>query len=138
MPNDGDLGPRRLCQVIELKAHSLDKYKQIHANVWPAVLAALKRAHIADYSINFFPMPPYIPNGDKEGPNAIAGLLIATFKYTGNNFDEDVKKIAEDEETRRWWEITDRMQNSLVEGATGSKDGPWWYDCEEVFRFAGD
>jgi len=124
---------RRLCQVIELRAHS-----KIHANVWPSVLVALQRAHIVDYSINFLPTPPYIPNGAQVGPDAIAGLLIATFKYVGNNFDEDMKNMAEDEETRRWWEITDVMQNSLIQGATGSKDGPWWYNCEEVFRFAGD
>jgi hypothetical protein len=36
-------------------------------------------------------------------------------------------KVAKDPETRRWWALTDGMQESFVEGATGSgKDIPWW------------
>ena len=32
-------------------------------------------------------------------------------------------------------QMTDGMQESLVEGATGSESGPgWWMDTEEVFR----
>ncbi|KAF8327867.1 rhamnose mutarotase [Cantharellus anzutake] len=128
---------RRICQVIELKANSLEEYKKIHAHVWPSVLATLQRAHIVDYSIHFLPTPPYLPNGEREGVDAIAGLLIATFKYVGDNFDEDMKMVAGDADTRRWWGITDRMQNSVIGGATGSRDGPWWFDCDEVFRFEG-
>lgn len=76
------------------------------------MLAALARAHIADYSIHYYP-PLH--------------LLIATFKYTGDDFDADMRKVAEDEETRRWWALTDKMQESFVEGATGSGgDKPWW------------
>lgn len=41
--------------------------------------------------------------------------------------------MREDEETRRWWAVTDGMQESLNEGATGSEGGGWWRDMEEVF-----
>ena len=38
-----------------------------------------------------------------------------------------MKAIGEDKETRRWWRMTDRMQESMVPGATGSgQDLPWW------------
>lgn len=46
--------------------------------------------------------------------------------------------VAQDEETKRWWKLTDGMQESLVEGAEGSgKEKGWWLDLKEVFRFEG-
>ncbi|KAG8936201.1 hypothetical protein FRC02_003900 [Tulasnella sp. 418] len=119
---------KRLCQVIELKKEFEQEYKRIHSNVWPTVISTLQRSHIVDYSINFLPVPKY-PSTNPE----IAGLLVATFKYVGDDFEGD-KKIGEDEETRKWWKLTDPMQRSLIDGATGSADGPWWLDIEEVFR----
>ncbi|PPQ66038.1 hypothetical protein CVT26_010794 [Gymnopilus dilepis] len=98
-------------------------YIQLHAHPWPGVLAALARAHITDYSIHYF---------------APLHLLIAHFKYTGREgeYESDMRRIAEDEETRRWWALTDAMQESFVEGAVGSGgDVPWWKDLPEVFRF---
>lgn len=93
---------------------------QLHANAWPQVLAALKTAGFADYSIHFDP---------------IHHLLIAHFTYIGDDFDRDMSVIAQDPVTQAWWEVTDEMQNSLVPGATGSGQGPWWLDLEQVFSF---
>jgi L-rhamnose mutarotase len=54
-------------------------------------------------------------------------LLIANFKYTGDDYEADMKKIAQTPETQEWWRLTDGMQESLVEGAEGSgKEIPWW------------
>ncbi|CEL59693.1 hypothetical protein RSOLAG1IB_03626 [Rhizoctonia solani AG-1 IB] len=123
---------QRFCQVVALKTEALEEYKKIHAAVWPAVLDTLRRSHIVDYSIHLLPSPPFAVAGS---PNLdLAGLLIATFKYIGSDWENDSKIAAADPETVRWWAITDGMQHSLVEGATGSKDGPWWHQCEEVFR----
>ncbi|KAK0224996.1 hypothetical protein EDD85DRAFT_958724 [Armillaria nabsnona] len=59
-------------------------------------------------------------------------------KYTGTDYEAHMKKVVEDPDTQRWWAMTDGMQESLVEGATGSgKDIPWWVDTEEVFGFEG-
>lgn len=96
----------------KLKPEFAEEYKRLHANVWPGVLAALGKHHISDYSISHYPP---------------LQLLIATFKYTGDDYEKDMKAIGEDEETRKWWEITDRMQESFNDGATGSgKEIPWW------------
>ena len=108
---------------------------KIHAEVWPTVLDGLQRAHIVDYSIHFFPSPPAAIATNSQFGAEIDGLLIATFKYIGDDFESDMQRAAEDEETRRWWKITDGMQHSLVEGAKSSAEGGWWYSCEEVFRF---
>ncbi|KAG9010320.1 hypothetical protein FRB94_010670 [Tulasnella sp. JGI-2019a] len=124
---------RRICQVIELKQEHQEEYFELHRNTWPAVLEAIRKAHICDYSINFLPCPIYVP---KSAPSeSIAGLLMATFKYVGNDFDGDMKGMAEDEEVRKWWKLTDSMQKSLVDGATGSVDGLWWLDIDEKFHF---
>jgi hypothetical protein len=51
-------------------------------------------------------------------------------KYTGNDYDKDMAEIAADPETQRWWKLTDGMQESFVDGATGSgKEIPWWMVC---------
>lgn len=50
-----------------------------------------------------------------------------------------MEAVAKDVDTQKWWEMTDGMQESLVEGATssGGKTG-WWLDLKEVFRFEGE
>ncbi|KAI9059724.1 rhamnose mutarotase [Trametes sanguinea] len=114
---------KRVCQIIKLKPEHAREYMALHAAVWPGVLAALARHHIADYSIHH---------------HAPLRLLIATFKYTGSDYDADMRGIAADPETQRWWKLTDGMQESLVEGATGSGgELPWWLELPEVFRFEG-
>ncbi|KAN0075506.1 Rhamnose mutarotase [Tylopilus felleus] len=116
--------PKRICQIIKLKPDCVEEYKTLHAHVWPSVLAALARHHIADYAINHYPP---------------LQLLVATFKYTGDDYDKDMAAIAADKETQRWWKLTDPMQDSFNEDATGSGGPiPWWTDLEEVFRFEGD
>ncbi|KDQ59684.1 hypothetical protein JAAARDRAFT_175161 [Jaapia argillacea MUCL 33604] len=118
-----DQTQRRICQVIKLKPEAEAEYKAIHANVWPGVLACLERHHITDYSIHYFPL---------------LHLLIANFKYTGDDFEADMRGIGQDEVTRKWWKVTDAMQESFQEGAVGSGgEVPWWTDLEEVFRFEG-
>lgn len=94
------------------------------------LILAIRKAHIVDYSISFLPVPIY-PSAD----SSIAGLLMASFKYVGTDFERDMKQMAENEQVRRWWKITDNMQKSLIHGATGSADGPWWLDVDEKFRF---
>ncbi|KAF8955577.1 rhamnose mutarotase [Flammula alnicola] len=114
---------KRVCQIIKLKPSAEGEYIKIHAAVWPGVLAALERAHICDYTIHHY---------------APLQLLIANFKYTGDDYDADMKKVAEDPETQRWWKLTDGMQESFIEGAEGSgKEIPWWTTLPEVFRFDG-
>ncbi|WWC60117.1 uncharacterized protein I303_102681 [Kwoniella dejecticola CBS 10117] len=114
---------KRICQVIRVKPERLDEYKKVHAAVWPEVLGALRKAHVVDYSIHFF-----------EPHN----LLIAHMRYIGKDFDKDMAGIADNEATKRWWKLTDGMQESFVPGATGSESGPgWWTSAEEVFRMEG-
>lgn len=113
------MSPLRVGQIIKLKPEHADEYIKIHANVWPGVLKRIADSHIHDYSIFY----------DKR-----TSILFATFKYTGDDFEGDMKKSAEDEETQKWWKVTDFMQESFNEGAKSSVEGGWWTVLDEVFR----
>jgi len=70
-------------------------------------------------------------------------ILFASFKWTGHDFDADMKAMRENEKVREWWRMTDGYQQSLAEGAVSSERGGvdgvpgWWKPLEEVFYFAG-
>jgi len=110
----------RLAQIVRLRRESLQAYKDCHAAVWPAVLERIKDCNISDYSI-------FLDDHTMT--------LFATMKYTGSDFAADMEKMKANPEVRRWWEMTDGMQETLVEGSTGSTDPKgWWRPLEEVFR----
>ncbi|KXL50532.1 hypothetical protein M433DRAFT_75877 [Acidomyces richmondensis BFW] len=111
---------KRIAQIVRLKRESLQAYKDCHAAVWPAVLQQIKDCNISDYSIFL----------DEQSMT-----LFASLKYNGTNFDADMEKMKANPEVQRWWSMTDAMQESFVEGSTGSMDPKgWWRELEEVFR----
>ncbi|KAF2259682.1 rhamnose mutarotase [Lojkania enalia] len=113
-------GPRRIGQWVYLKPECIEEYKKCHAVVWPEILEQIKDSNVCDYSIylSMIPRP----------------ILFASFKYVGNSFDEDMARMAANPKVQEWWRMTDGMQESPVENAVGSRDGPgWWGQMEEVF-----
>ncbi|PTB73633.1 DUF718-domain-containing protein [Trichoderma longibrachiatum ATCC 18648] len=111
---------RWFAQTIKLKKECADEYKACHAKVWPEVLKQIKDCGIEDYSIF------YDPDMD---------LLVGTFRYIGYDYAGDMQKMVENPKVREWWKMTDRMQESLVEGAVSSEAGEpsWWKPMEQVF-----
>jgi L-rhamnose mutarotase len=115
-----------MAQTVRLRPSSLQAYKECHAAVWPAVLQQIKDCNISDYSI-------YLDDSTL-GPTGYY-TLFATMKYDGADFAADMEKMKASPEVRRWWEMTDAMQETLVEGSKGSTDSKgWWKELEEVFR----
>jgi L-rhamnose mutarotase len=52
----------------------------------------------------------------------------------GDDFEGDMQKMQANPKVQEWWQMTDSMQESLIPGAKGSKDGPgWWKELDEVF-----
>ncbi|KAH0611515.1 uncharacterized protein H6S33_010780 [Morchella sextelata] len=110
---------RRFGQYVRLRPSALKEYKEIHAAVWPDVLKQIQECNIRDYSIFY---------------DDATHILFATFKYVGTDYEADMKKMAANEKVREWWDVTDQMQESPIEGAVSSKEGPgWWKATEEVF-----
>ena len=110
--------PVRYAWVTGLKPEKAEYYKQLHANPWPAVTKQIKASHIQNYSI-------YLR--EIEGKL----YLFSYLEYTGKDFDADMKKMALDPETQRWWKETDPCQNPLPEAAA---KGKIWSDATEVFH----
>lgn len=110
--------PQRYGMVIGVKPEKLDYYKELHADAWPGVNQQIRKSNIQNYSI-------YLTQLD-DGK----WYLFAYFEYTGDDFEADMKKMGEDEETVRWWKETDPCQIPLE----NRQEGEWWKKMEEVYR----
>jgi L-rhamnose mutarotase len=109
---------QRHAWVTGLKPEKAAYYRQLHANPWPSVNAKLKECNIRNFSIY-----------ERE----IGGktYLFAYLEYTGKDFDADMKKMAYDPETQRWWKETDPCQSPLPEAL---KAGKIWSDTKEIYH----
>jgi L-rhamnose mutarotase len=103
--------------IIGMPAENILAYTQMHAAVWPGVLAAITRANIRNYSIYLGQIRP----GEY--------LLFSYFEYIGEDFAGDMEGIA-DEVTKAWWTYTDPLQVRLP----GTPQGEQWKTMEELFH----
>jgi L-rhamnose mutarotase len=108
-----DRSTRRIAALVRLRAEREGEYRRLHADVWPSVLATLRRVGVRNYSI-------FLRDG----------LLFSYLEYTGNDWTAAQAEIAADPETQRWWQLTDPMQEPLTTAA----EGEWWAPAEEVFH----
>lgn len=104
---------RRFGMVIKLKPDKVEEYKELHRNVWPEVLKTIKDCHIQNYTIFY-----------KDG------YLFSYYEYTGDNYEEDMEKMAADPITQKWWALCKPCQEPLET----RKEGEWWAEMEEVFH----
>ena len=109
---------QRYASITGLHPEKIARYKELHAAAWPGVLKQIKQSNIQNYSI-------YLKEIDGKH------FLFSYFEYTGNDFDADMKKIAADEETQRWWKETEPTQMPLPDAAA---KGEIWSSMEEVFH----
>jgi L-rhamnose mutarotase len=114
--NQGDIKSRH-GSIIGLREEAILAYTQMHAAVWPGVLAALEKANIRNYSIYLGQIKP----GEY--------LLFSYFEYIGSDFDADMARMA-DRVTKVWWTYTDPLQQRLP----GTPEGKQWKTVEEVFH----
>lgn len=68
---------KRVGQVIKLRSGKLEKYKELHAAVWPGVLKTIEDCNIRNYSI--FYKDEY---------------LFAYFEYVGDDYEADIHLAA--------------------------------------------
>ena len=99
--------------VIMVKPEKLEFYKELHANPWEGVDGMLKECNIQNYSIYYRD-----------------GFLFSYLEYTGDNWAEDMKKMAGDSTTQAWWKLTDPCQEPI----SSAKEGEWWAEMEEVYH----
>jgi L-rhamnose mutarotase len=104
---------KRYGSIIKIKPDKLEEYKKLHKNIWPGVAKTITECNIKNYSIFY-----------KDG------YLFSYFEYTGKDYDSDMKKMADDPVTQKWWDICKPMQEPLET----RKEGEWWAEMEEVFH----
>lgn len=104
---------KRYGQVINLNPEKYEEYKKLHADVWPDVLKMISECNIRNYSIYH-----------KDN------TLFAYFEYTGTDFEADMKKMAADPVTQRWWDVCEPCQSPVKT----RKEGEWWANMEELFH----
>jgi L-rhamnose mutarotase len=105
---------QRMGLCIGLKAGEIERYRELHAAVWPDVLAAISTANIRNYSIFL-----------KEPEN----LLFAYWEYIGSDFERDTAIMRENAAMQEWWKICDPLQQPLETRRVGE----WWAAMEPVF-----
>ena len=91
----------RYGSIVGVREESLLAYTQMHAAVWPGVLAALGEVNIRNYSIYLGQVRP----GEY--------VLFSYFEYVGDDFEGDMKRMAADQVTQLWWSYTDPLQIRL-------------------------
>lgn len=110
--------PQRYAWITGLKPEKAEYYRQLHAKPWPSVNKMIKNCHIRNFSIH-----------EREIDGKL--YLFAYLEYTGTNFDADMKKMAADPETQRWWKETDPCQSPLPDAAAKAKI---WADTKELYH----
>ncbi len=106
---------QRMGLCIGLKPETIPAYRELHAAVWPDVLAVITKANIRNYSIFL-----------REPEN----ILFAYWEYHGSDFAADAAEMAKDPAMQKWWTICDPMQEPLQTRG----EGEWWAQMVEVFH----
>lgn len=104
---------KRIASVIGLPPESVERYEELHAAVWPAVLARISASHIVNYSIY------------RHGE-----LLFSYMEYDGDDYEADMAAMGEDTATQEWWAVCGPLQRPLEDRAKGE----WWKELPELFH----
>lgn len=106
---------QRMGMVIGLAPGKAAEYKRLHAAVWPEILELISACNITNYSI-------YL----KEQEN----LLFGYWEYVGEDFEADMRKMADNPRNKEWWSVCMPCQRPLETRV----EGEWWAMMEEVFH----
>ena len=104
---------KRVASVIGIPLESVQRYEELHAAVWPAVLKQIAASHIANYSIYRY-----------------GELLFSYFEYHGADYDADMAAMAADPATQEWWEVCMPLQRPVED----RQEGEWWKEIPEIFH----
>lgn len=90
--------------ITGLRKKKEAEYRTLHQTVWPGVIDAIGNAGITRFDIFLTEL------GDEV-------FIFYLFEHTGSDFDAEMKSIANDPSTQRWWSFTDACQKPLPAAA---------------------
>jgi len=105
---------KRVGMVIKLKPQYIEEYKALHADSNPGVRDLLVKANMRNFSI-------FLHQFD-DGNYYEFGY----YEYHGDDFEEDMAKLAKEDRNIEWLKVCDPMQVPL-DGYDG------WADMEQVY-----
>ncbi|MDQ8197901.1 L-rhamnose mutarotase [Pelagicoccus enzymogenes] len=108
---------QRFGSVVGLAPEKEQLYRELHADVWPEVLATIEAANIRNYSIFRTELAGQV-------------YLLSYFEYIGTSFEEDMAAMKQCPHTRKWWSLTDPCQRRL----NGTPAEAQWLPAELVFH----
>jgi Uncharacterized conserved protein len=103
----------RHASVIRLRPEMETEYRRLHNEAWASVAHQIRQSNLRNYTI-------FLRDG----------YLFSYFEYVGTDFETDMAAMAADEQTRRWWALTDPCQQP-VETA---EPGQTWAPMAELFH----
>jgi L-rhamnose mutarotase len=104
---------KRVGMVVGIKPDKIEEYKRLHADGRAGVRDLLSKYHMHNFSI-------FLTEIDGKW------YEFGYYEYTGDSFDADMAKLAEEPRNIEWLETCDPMQVPL-EGETG------WREMERVY-----
>ena len=105
---------KRVGMVIKLKEEMIEEYKKLHADDNPGVRDLLSKYNMRNFNIFLHKLD--------DGNYYEFGY----YEYVGDNFEEDMRKLAAEPRNKAWLEICDPMQVPLQ--GYGS-----WAEMEQVY-----
>lgn len=103
---------QRFGSVVRLRPEQEERYRALHAAVWPTVLRRIHRCNMRNYTI-------FLRDG----------LLFSYYEYVGDDHAADMAAMAADQSTQDWWKLTDPCQQRL-----DTSPDQQWAPMEEVFH----
>ncbi len=117
--NKQDKGPiLSFGRVIRLKKEFEVPYREMHADVWPEVTAAIYAANIRNYQL-------YVGTIDNKR------YLFSHFEYHGTDVKADLAELAANPTMKdEWLPITDSYQVRMPETEAGQQ----WFKLESIMQ----
>ncbi len=115
MKKEADQTVKYFGQLGRLKREKIDEYCELHANPWPEVLKTITECNLRNYSIFLHD-----------------DMVFAYFEYTGEDFDADMEKMAQDPVTQEWWTHT----KPCFEIYPFDQNSEFYHDMKRIFYHA--
>jgi L-rhamnose mutarotase len=103
----------RFGHVIRVQPGMLERYKTLHANVWPENLKLIRDSNLRNYTIY-----------SKDD------LLFAHYEYVGMDFSADMAKIGASPVNTAW----QAECNPCFLPLETRKPGEWWARMDDIFH----
>jgi L-rhamnose mutarotase len=104
---------QRVGMVVGLRPEKIDSYKKLHADDNPGVRDLLDKYNMHNFSI-------FLTQIDGKW------YEFGYYEYTGNNYEADMNKLAQEQRNIEWLKVCDPMQVQLK----GEKS---WKIMERIF-----